>query len=59
MKDPSLDVAVSHKQASLRHLVGAIPLKQDDEQRLRHRHMTLDIMAGRGDEPSTVLFERA
>ena len=52
-------VGIFPNEASIRRLVGAIPLEQNDEWQLQHRYITPETMAGRGDEPSTALLKAA
>ena len=52
-------VGIFPNEASIRRLVGAILLEQNDEWQLQHRYMTLETMAGRGDEPATALLKAA
>ena len=52
-------VGIFPNEASIRRLVGAILLEQNDEWQLQHRYMTLETMAGRGDEPTTALLKAA
>ena len=52
-------VGIFPNEASIRRLVGAILLEQNDEWQLQHRYMTLETMTGRGDEPSTSLLKAA
>ena len=52
-------VGIFPNEASIRRLVGAILLEQNDEWQLQHRYMTLETMVGRGDEPTTALLKAA
>ena len=52
-------VGIFPNEASIRRLVGAILLEQNDEWQLQHRYMTLETMAGRGEEPTTALLKAA
>jgi len=46
-------VGIFPNEASIRRLVGAVLLEQNDEWQLQHRYMTLETMTGRGgDQPS-------
>jgi hypothetical protein len=38
-------------EASVKRLVGAILLEQNDEWQLQHRYMTLETMTGLSDDP--------
>ena len=43
-------VGIFPNEASIRRLVGAVLLEQNDEWQLQHRYMTLETMTNRGDE---------
>ena len=43
-------VGIFPNEASIRRLVGAILLEQNDEWQLQHRYMSLETMAGLADE---------
>ena len=43
-------VGIFPNEASIRRLVGAILLEQNDEWQLQHRYMSLETMAGPADE---------
>ncbi len=43
-------VGIFPNEASIRRLVGAVLLEQNDEWQLQHRYMTLETMTGRGDD---------
>ena len=45
-------VGIFPNEASIRRLVGAILLEQNDEWQLQHRYMSLETMAGLADEPA-------
>jgi putative transposase len=47
-------VGIFPNEDSIKRLVGAILLEQNDEWQLQHRYMTLETMAGRADEPATL-----
>ena len=46
-------VGIFPNEASIRRLVGAILLEQNDEWQLQHRYMSLETMAGLADEAAT------
>ena len=48
-------VGIFPNEDSIKRLVGAILLEQNDEWQLQHRYMTLETMAGRPDEQPTAL----
>ena len=43
-------VGIFPNEASIRRLVGALLLEQNDEWQLQHRYMSLETMAGLADE---------
>ena len=43
-------VGIFPNEASIRRLVGAVLLEQNDEWQLQHRYMTLETMSNRGDD---------
>ena len=47
-------VGIFPNEDSIKRLVGAILLEQNDEWQLQHRYMTLETMAGRTDEPTAL-----
>ena len=47
-------VGIFPNEDSIKRLVGAILLEQNDEWQLQHRSMTLETMAGRTDEPTAL-----
>ncbi len=56
---PRTGSGIFPNEASIRRLVGAILLEQNDEWQLQHHYMTLETMAGRDDEPTTALLKAA
>jgi putative transposase len=44
-------VGIFPNEASVKRLVGAILLEQNDEWQLQHRYMTLETMNGLSDDP--------
>jgi len=46
-------VGIFPNEASVKRLVGAILLEQNDEWQLQHRYMTLETMTGLSDDPTT------
>ena len=59
MKRRADAVGIFPNEASIRRLVGAILLEQNDERQLQPRHMTPETMAGCSDELTTALPEAA
>ncbi|WP_237478176.1 IS256 family transposase [Lichenibacterium dinghuense] len=47
-------VGIFPNEESIKRLVGAVLLEQNDEWQLQHRYMTLETMAGRADEPTAL-----
>ncbi|MCW6507791.1 IS256 family transposase [Lichenifustis flavocetrariae] len=48
-------VGIFPNEASIRRLVGAVLLEQNDEWQLQHRYMTLETMTTRGDDHAAAL----
>ena len=48
-------VGIFPNEASIRRLVGAVLLEQNDEWQLQHRYMTLETMANRGDDQAVAI----
>ncbi|PPQ34576.1 IS256 family transposase, partial [Rhodoblastus acidophilus] len=46
-------VGIFPNEVSIRRLVGAILLEQNDEWQLQHRYMSLETMASLADEPAS------
>lgn len=48
-------VGIFPNEASIRRLVGAVLLEQNDEWQLQHRYMTLETMTNRGDDQAVAI----
>lgn len=48
-------VGIFPNEASIRRLVGAVLLEQNDEWQLQHRYMTLETMTTRGDDQAVAI----
>ena len=52
-------VGIFPDEASIRRLVGAILLEQNDEWQLQHRYMTLETMANRAEDQAPTFTQIA
>ena len=48
-------VGIFPNEASIRRLVGAVLLEQNDEWQLQHRYMTLETMTSRSDDQAAAV----